>query len=167
MLLAFVAIVIGSQQMLVLPNERPHHSDGDFESSTAFDSKERCDRELKESEEQYQQAVIKRLGDTRHGDRPNSFLVFALQAPIMLLSLSVMAFLAGLCSVIFAPLANSPVWDDNAKVCVDTPTFTVDMPTCGHRSLLHSAYQVLCALLFSRLPRPWYTDCSVWSSTRT
>ena len=123
----------------MLPNERPHHSDEEFETSTALDSKERCDKELKESEEQYQQAIIKRLRDTRYDDRRNSFLVFALQAPIMLLTLSVMAFLAGLCSVIFAPLASPPVWDDEAKVCVDTPIFTDDMPICGNRSLLHSA----------------------------
>ena len=123
MLLAFVAIVMGSQQLLVLPNERPHYLDEDFENSTALHSGERCDRELKKSEEQYQQVIIKRLRDTRHDDRPNNFLVFALQAPIMLLTLSVMAFLAGLCSVIFAPLANPPVWDDKAKVCVDTPNF--------------------------------------------
>lgn len=166
MLFAFVAIVMGSQQLLVLPNERPHYSDEDFETSSALDSKERCDRKLKESEERYQQAVIKRLRDTRYDDRPNSFLVFALQAPMMLLTLSVMAFLAGLCSVIFAPLANSPVWDDKAKVCVDTPIFKNDMPTCGHRSLLHSAYQVFCALLFSALPHPWCTDCSAWNSTK-
>ena len=152
MLLAFVAIVMGSQQLLVLPNEKLQDSDEDFETSTALDSKDRYDRELKESEKQYLQAVVKRLRDTRHDDRPNVFLVFALQAPIMLLTLSVMAFLAGLCSVVFAPLANHLAWDDNAKVCVDTPILIDSTPTCGHRSRLNSAYQAFCALLFSSLP---------------
>ncbi|MCJ1460343.1 hypothetical protein MMC28_010723 [Mycoblastus sanguinarius] len=110
---------MGSQQLLVLPNEKLQDSDEDFETSTALDSKDRYDRELKESEKQYLQAVVKRLRDTRHDDRPNVFLVFALQAPIMLLTLSVMAFLAGLCSVVFAPLANHLAWDDNAKIAVE------------------------------------------------
>ena len=115
-LLAFVAIVTGSQQMLVLPGERPHDSDEEFDTSTGLDSKDRHEREKKESDKQYLQAVVRRLRDTRHEDRPNPLLVFALQAPIMLLTLSFMAYLAGLCSVIFAPLARQPVWGDNAKV---------------------------------------------------
>lgn len=42
--------------------------------------------------------------------------LFALQAPIMLLMLSVMTFLAGLCSVIFSPLAHDLAWNANAKM---------------------------------------------------
>ncbi|KAL8721932.1 MAG: hypothetical protein Q9225_001488 [Loekoesia sp. 1 TL-2023] len=125
MLFALVAIIMGSQQLLVLPNERLYESDKDFETSTALESKDRYDRELKEYEKQYQQAVVDRLRDTRHGDRPNPFLVFALQAPFMLLSLSVIAFLAGLCSVIFAPLAIQPVWGDNAKIAVECGIFGI------------------------------------------
>lgn len=102
--------------MLVLPGERPHDSDEEFDNSTGLDSKDRHDREGKEFDKQYLQAIVRRLRDTRHQDRPNPFLVFALQAPIMLLTLSFMAYLAGLCSVIFAPLALQPVWGDNAKV---------------------------------------------------
>ena len=117
-LLSFVAIVMGSQQLLVLPNERPQPSDEDVESSTALDSKDRFNKDLKESDEEYLQAVIRRLRDTCYDDRPNTFLVFALQAPIMLLTGSVMTFLAGLASVVFSPLAKQLVWDENAKVLI-------------------------------------------------
>ena len=41
--------------------------------------------------------------------------LFALQAPIMLLTFSVMTFLAGLCSVVFSPLAHHLTWDSEAK----------------------------------------------------
>ena len=47
--------------------------------------------------------------------------LFALQAPIMLLTFSVMTFLAGLCSVVFSPLAHHLTWDSEAKaslICV-------------------------------------------------
>ena len=130
-LLAFVAIVTGSQQMLVLPGERPHESDEEFDTSTGLDSKERHDREGKEFDKQYLQAVVRRLRDTRHDDRPNPLLVFALQAPIMLLTLSFMAYLAGLCSVIFAPLALQPVWGDNAKVRLTTPPSSITSQPVG------------------------------------
>ena len=106
--------------MLVLPGEKPHDSDEEFDTSTGLESKDRHDKEGKEFDKQYLQAVVRRLRDTRHEDRPNPLLVFALQAPIMLLTLSFMAYLAGLCSVIFAPLALQPVWGDNAKVWLNT-----------------------------------------------
>ncbi|KAL8745594.1 MAG: hypothetical protein Q9190_002277 [Brigantiaea leucoxantha] len=119
MLLALLAIVMGSQQLIVLPDERPQDLDEDIETSTATDSKDKFDKLMRESEKQYQRVVIKRLREISHGDRPNNFLVFALQAPLMLLTLSVMAFLAGLCSVVFAPLATRLAWDDDAKVRID------------------------------------------------
>lgn len=127
--------------MLVLPGERPHDSDEEFDTSTGLDSKDRHDREGKEFDKQYLQAIVRRLRDTRHQDRPNPFLVFALQAPIMLLTLSFMAYLAGLCSVIFAPLALQPVWGDNAKVQLEhpPPPLVDDKPTCGHRLQFISA----------------------------
>ena len=102
MLLAFITVVLGSQQMLVLPKER---------------SLVEIDGELKDYDEQYLQAVIARFrGPGRDSHRPNRLQVAALQAPFMVLSLSVLAFLAGMCSVVFAPLARAPVWGDNAKV---------------------------------------------------
>ena len=42
--------------------------------------------------------------------------LFALQAPTMLLMLSVMTFLAGLGSVILSPLAHHLAWNNDAKV---------------------------------------------------
>ena len=139
MLLSFVTVVVGSQQMLLLPTERPHESDEDLENSTTLDSKDTYDKEMRENEKLYLQAVVKRLCDTRQDDRPNrtsrpnTFLVFALQAPIMLLTLSVLSFLVGLCSVVFAPLANHLAWDDNAKVSSDIQLFNDDTLNRGCR----------------------------------
>ncbi|KAL8794207.1 MAG: hypothetical protein Q9182_007628 [Xanthomendoza sp. 2 TL-2023] len=122
MLLALVAIVTGSQQMLVLPQERLPDSDEDpdkgSESSAASKSKDRYNKGLKEEDEQHLQAVLKRLRDTSRNHRPNAVLVFALQTPMMLLAGSVVTFLAGICSVVFAPLAIQPVWSDKAKIAV-------------------------------------------------
>ena len=129
MLLAFVTIVMGSQQLLVLPTERPQDTDEDFETATAMDSKDRFDRELRDSDKRQLQAVVRRLCDTSHKGRPNPFLVFALQAPIMLLTLSVMAFLVGLCSVVFAPLRHQLGWNDNAKIRIAIRNLINSMPT--------------------------------------
>ena len=109
MLFAFVTIVMGSQQLLVLPNDRPLGSEEESPMG------EKDGREPGESETQLE-AVIARLRNTSHDNHPNAILIFALQAPIMLLTLSVLAFLVGLASVIFAPLARQLVWDDSAKV---------------------------------------------------
>lgn len=119
MLLAFVAIVMGSQQMLLLPSEIPlQDSKDDSEGIEATESNNRYERELKLKEERYLQAVVRRLCDTRrHDGSPNTILVFVMQAPEMFLTGSVVTFLGGLCSVVFAPLAHQTVWDDNAKVC--------------------------------------------------
>ena len=111
LLLAFIAIVTGSQQLLVLPGEGSHDLD---------ESKDGHPREVKESEKQYLRKVVERLRVRSREDRPNTFQVYALQAPIMLLASSVTAFLMGMCSVVFAPLARQPEWADNAKVCCYT-----------------------------------------------
>ena len=95
---------------------------------------DRRDSELEESEKRYLQAILKRLRNTRRDDRPNNLHVFALQAPIMLMSLAVVAFLAGLCSVVFAPLAKQLVWDDNAKVHIEPMVLIKNMLTHGNRS---------------------------------
>ncbi|KAL8735167.1 MAG: hypothetical protein Q9166_001043 [cf. Caloplaca sp. 2 TL-2023] len=86
--------------MLVLPYDRLQDSDDDFETSIASDSKDRYNKGLKEDDEQHLQAVLKRLRGTCRDDYPNAVLVFALQAPMMLLTGSV------------------PVWSDNAKIAV-------------------------------------------------
>ena len=102
-LLAFVAIVLGSLQLLVLPNVKPD---------------KRLDSELTDSEKQYLQAIVDRLRKTRRDHRPNRLQVLALQAPFMILSLAAVTFMAGLFAVVFAPLAKQLLWDDDAKVSV-------------------------------------------------
>jgi len=98
---------------------------------------------MRESGKKYLQAVVKRLCDTsedhRLNDRyclrrPSTFSVFAVQAPIMLLTLCANAFLVGLCSVIFALLVIQPVWGDNAKVYTDTQLLFHVTLKHGHRS---------------------------------
>ncbi|KAL8993025.1 MAG: hypothetical protein Q9169_006655 [Polycauliona sp. 2 TL-2023] len=115
-LICFIAIVMGSQQMLLLPHERPP-SEIPGDNVAARDSNMTYEREMKEKEELYLRAIVKRLCDTQREDGgPNLILLFVMQAPEMLLTGSAVAFMAGLTSVVFAPLANSISWDDNAKV---------------------------------------------------
>lgn len=160
MLFAFLAVVTGSQQMLVLPGEKLEESDDDFETSTGLDAKDRYQRDLKQSDRLYLDKVVERLQTTRRGDRPNSFLVFALQAPLMLLTLSVITFLAGLCAVVFAPLASKPEWGNNAKVCFDVSFQSkLGQPVCTDRDriwylwcLVHRHFLFLLILVARPLP---------------
>ena len=55
--------------------------------------------------------------DTTTHNRANYALIFALQTPLMLLSLTVAAFLAGLFSVVFNRLGSNLLWGDDTKVC--------------------------------------------------
>ena len=133
MLLALAAIVMGSQQLLVMPNQRPQDSEGGEGFSLGMKSGDRHDSQLEETEKLYMQAIAKRLSLTHRDGRPNTFQVYALQVPMMLLSLSIVAFLAGLCSVIFAPLVKKPAWDDNAKVRVCRHPFS-NCPVLIHKN---------------------------------
>ena len=54
--------------------------------------------------------------DSMHTSEPSNSALFAWQLPIMLLGYTVVAFLAGLCSVVLSPLARNPGWNDEAKV---------------------------------------------------
>ena len=54
----------------------------------------------------------------RRGERPSHMVLFALQAPIMCLTYSIVFFLAGLASVVLSPVAKNPEWNSEAKVSV-------------------------------------------------
>lgn len=95
--LALVAIVTGAQQQMVLPGDNPPLEDLDLAQFIATIT------------------GIRQLNNT--AKKYNYGLIFALQAPLMLFSLAVAAFLAGLFSVVFGPLGSSPLRGDNAKVC--------------------------------------------------
>ena len=122
-LLALGAIVTGSQQLLLLPNERQE----DRRTVTGVASVlpqqvllkpvDRIDSEMETAERQHLKEVVGRICDTPEGEELNYHQIFALQTPIMLLALAVVTFVAAMCSVVFAPLATEPVWGDNAKVC--------------------------------------------------
>ena len=125
-LLSLVAVVSGSQQLLVLPNDGRQYTRDSTGNSQPLpqqvlsEPSDRSERELEDPEKLHLLAIAKRFRDIRRGDRPNALQVFALQVPIMLLALAVVTFIAGLCSVVFAPLARQAVWDDNAKVCMES-----------------------------------------------
>ena len=93
-----MAIVTGAQQRMVLPGDDPYLKDTDLTQIADVLTKAR------------------QPNDTAY-IHPNRGLIFALQTPLMLLSLAVAAFLGGLFSVVFSPLASSLLWGDGAKVC--------------------------------------------------
>ena len=148
MLIALVAIIMGSQQLLVLPTPEPQNADEGAKTSISPEVKQKNNREQDSSELQHLQAIVVRLRDT-YKERPNTFQIFALQAPMMLLMLSVVSFLAGLCSVILAPLAKNLEWGDNSKVCF--------LIVCVHRypnlrlqiAVVFGAAGILCVVIFS------------------
>lgn len=126
LLFALVAIVTGSQQLLVVPNERSADADAFAGASLAMKLEDGQESEMAASEREHLQAIVDRLCQTHRPNQSNSLHIFALQAPMMLLSLSVMAFLGGLCSVIIAPLVQLPVWNDHAKVCSHCSRLSVE-----------------------------------------
>ncbi|OQU99756.1 hypothetical protein CLAIMM_05343 [Cladophialophora immunda] len=116
-LFALIAIVCGSQQLLVLPTA----------DKTAVLPTPSRPMALADA-----MAIKERLtvsGQFRHPNAAAAHhrpfpedlkvgFVFSLQAPIMLLTFSTMTFLAGLCSVVFSPLARDLRWNDEAKIAV-------------------------------------------------
>ncbi|KAL8936592.1 MAG: hypothetical protein Q9216_004853 [Gyalolechia sp. 2 TL-2023] len=105
-------------QLLLLPNENDPYMDDGFDALNAIDTRYTSEEEAKQTEVKYLNTVVKRLTTTKHNDRPNPILVFALQAPLMLLTLSVMSFLTGLSAVVFAPLANQKGWGNDANIAL-------------------------------------------------
>ena len=73
------------------------------------------DDDLVESDTKYFESIAARLHVTGHKGRPNGLHVFTLQAPFMMMTLAFVAFLAGLCSVVFSPLVQL-AWNDAAMV---------------------------------------------------
>ena len=117
LLFALIAVVLGSQQLLALPkadvesDEDPIvGANGSVVWSPRADAHQR---------QQGAAAIQKRLtkqADGRGAVELRARFVFMLQAPIMMLMFSVMTFLAGLCSVVYSPLAQNLQWNDDAKV---------------------------------------------------
>lgn len=99
---ALVAIISSSQQLWILPR---------LDLGTLSDVREKH-RRIEDLS-----AFVHRVQKTngRSGTLKPKY-IFALQAPIMLLTLSVLAFLAGMCSTIYSPLAQRLAWNDDAKI---------------------------------------------------
>ncbi|KAF2166951.1 hypothetical protein M409DRAFT_54712 [Zasmidium cellare ATCC 36951] len=123
-LLSLVAIVSGSQQLLLLPREKPQSLFAQSSSTRNLAQQHILEEGLvgdvhAEAEERaYLEKVVEVMCIRRREDRPNNLQVFALQMPLMLLSLAVVMFLAGICSVVFAPLARDLAWNGDAKTAV-------------------------------------------------
>ena len=115
---ALLAVVLGAQQQRVLPSI---HSDASLA----------CDIER-----------IRNFRDRlRAGDGKNSNVVFALQSPLMMFTLSVASFLAALCALILSPIVLTGVWNDDAKVSRKSVLMAGQMMTVPYRSqLLSSPY---------------------------
>ena len=111
-LFALAAIISGSQQLWLLPRL------GDQPSA-------REDERLKQT--QGVDDLMERLRSTTRPGRLKTRYLFTLQAPLLLLTFSVMTFLGGLCSLVYSPLSRTLKWDDQAKVG--------DFLTCGGQSL--------------------------------
>ena len=146
--LSLVAIVMGSQQLLILPNDKRQYPVDKMANHSASMSQQfspnaltKHSSALEEDDKTYLKAVLERLCTTGDSDYPNKLHIFALQAPIMFLSGSVVFFLAGLCSVVFAPLAQNLAWDGNAKVRTTYIVLIFQIPTSRDRSQYRSAWR--------------------------
>ncbi|KAL9091177.1 MAG: hypothetical protein Q9159_001594 [Coniocarpon cinnabarinum] len=107
--LAIAAVVVGAQQQRVLPS---------FVDDAHLNFNEK-------SLQLFRERLMFR-------DRKNRSVVFALQCPLMMLSFSVLSFLAAMCSTIFGPLVVAIRWDDNAK---QHPSIALhDSQTKGNKS---------------------------------
>lgn len=98
---ALVAIISSSQQLWILPRL-------DLDTLTDVN-------EVHRRIEDMSMFIHKVQKSSGHGTLKAKY-IFALQAPIMLLTVSVLAFLAGMCSTIFSPLAQNLAWNSDAKV---------------------------------------------------
>ena len=152
-LVALVAVVLASQQMLVLPNRTLKDSNDTAVAviSSVLPQQQIppplpvSDTDIEEREKRDFDAMIDRLGVTHHSGKPNWLHVFALQAPIMLLTFAAFFFFAGVCAVVFAPLARHLIWGDEAKASISelttgtgfSLTGIADRDICGiHRAVL-------------------------------
>ncbi|KAK3059338.1 hypothetical protein LTS18_011100, partial [Coniosporium uncinatum] len=89
---AILAVVLGSQHSMLLPD-----------MTTQIDKDWKAIRES---------MTVGNADGTR---RPSSITMFAWQGPTMCLSYSLVAFMAGLMSVVFSPWAQNMVWGPEAK----------------------------------------------------
>ena len=153
---------MGSQQLLVLPNDRrqyPHEgtvNDAALSKQDSRDFVRRSDSELEQAEKAYLKAIVNRLHSASRDEGPNKLQLYVLQAPIMLLSSSVVAFMAGLCSVVFAPLGRALSWGDDAKVTIYSSLLRTMIQADGDRLRSCSEWQASVVLWYSSRSRTCY-----------
>jgi len=101
MIFALVAIISSSQQLWILPRL-------DLGTLNSIHERQRRIDDVS--------AFVSRVQKTDGHGNLKARYVFALQAPIMLLTFSVLLFLAGLCSTVCSPLARKLEWNSDAKI---------------------------------------------------
>lgn len=98
LIFAICAILTGAQQTLYLGT-----------STLVAQLNSREIRELKSS--------LASRGNKSAVQKACPLVVFAWQAPLMLLCYAVVCFLAGLCSIVYSPLVRALQWNADARVC--------------------------------------------------
>lgn len=143
-MLSLIAIITGSQQMMVLPKSDSPEVDDSWTLPPKQDL----------------EASIGRLRSSVDPHELKLAVEFTLQTPIMFLSLSVITFLAGVCATVYSPLSQNVAWTPQAKVsfwsktheivseslnrsgCRDVYNFQHLHPCDIYRNLFSSAYFV-------------------------
>ena len=128
-LLSLVAVVLASQQLLVLPNDTPwiRKLASVPGSSQSVETGLRASTE-NEQYEQHLRSIATRFQDRCRADgRPSSYHIITLQVPFMVLQLAGVTYIGGLCSVIFAPLAYYPGWNDFSKVSTSRSNYIASL----------------------------------------
>ena len=137
---SLLAIVLGQQQMMLvsevpqtsgdLTQLRKHVQEGSHAQSF-FGLRHPAQGAMREKDEPkvdeqgYPQhpAYEREHASRMEQQQPSHMVLFALQAPLMCLTYSIVFFLAGLASVVLSPLAVSPGWNAQAKV--SSPVFHI------------------------------------------
>jgi hypothetical protein len=143
MIFALVAIISSSQQLWILPRL-------DLGTLNSIHERQRRIDDVS--------AFVSRVQKTDGHGNLKARYVFALQAPIMLLTFSVLLFLAGLCSTVCSPLARKLEWNSDAKVSWNLHSLM--MLTGVTRSPFCSGLRALLLWLYLLVHRHSYTHYS-------
>jgi len=98
-LLSITAIMTGAQQTLLLETSEPSSQMSPDHLHNLRRSLEGC------------------CSNQQH-PKPCPIVIFSWQVPIMLLCYAVISFLAGLCVVVYSPIAGKVEWNADAKVSI-------------------------------------------------
>ncbi|KAI9668393.1 MAG: hypothetical protein M1831_001147 [Alyxoria varia] len=135
---SLLAIVLGQQQMMVVTDvsqtsgdltELRKHVKAGSHAKSVFGLRHSSQEGAREKDEQKVDEhgyPINPVYEREHSHRteqqqPSHMVLFALQAPLMCLTYSIVFFLAGLASVVLSPFADNPGWNPEAKTTPAAP----------------------------------------------